>query len=249
MIARSLSDLLGQLATDVPRYEGGARLLDGDDVFAAILKEIDGSVLPTGLMFRSGENVLDLTAAGRRLCRVKNHAEALSPHDEASIFAAMSAISEFAHQASGPVKVVEDLAPAEVSDPSDRVTISSLIETAREQTKLSPPTIEGFAQSITGVAHAALVVYGRQITETKGPEDAVRMLTKRLEDQVYPFIERRIAENPNHEDPSLTMLSSVVLVPESYAMGYASFGEFGLLFLIPDDQISLAVQSFRESGQ
>lgn len=213
---KTLADRIAALASENPAFEAKARVLDlTDGGLAAILDEIDATVLSARLRFDAGAGHLSLDVAGRRLLRV---AEAggttsvpadllgatLSADTPDDLKAAATLLQAFGAGAA-TLRVAAE--PANGAARGDSVSVAALrtaLEAPEPADQVSPmdKMLEGCGDHIK----AALRLEGKTVAQTAGSIAHVQALKSALSGQLETFLEARAATCASHTDPSLTLL-------------------------------------------
>ena len=174
MSGSSLADLLARLAKETPAFENGARLLDASDPLAAILAEIDMTVLPARLTFTTDADTLELVVTGRRLHQILSGAPKqviglpLNPEDAELTLAAAQSLADFANGAAR-LHVSVGLPPDAGSDLSDSVSTGVILSAlGLSDDDPDAPLHERFLTRLGDVGNASIVLTDRVAGDMRG---------------------------------------------------------------------------------
>lgn len=227
----SLDDKLARLAGDEDIRADGSRVIaSGPDGLAAVLTEIDDTVLTAALTFAVAEHELTLIAGSRRLLDIEAASDnlglskdlmgrALAPEDGLAIDAICEGLDRFC-AADGEVTVRS--APAD--RPGTEADGGISVQILSEALGLSAPDLEGdtpFEKFVTGtVDHvdALIVLEDGVVARTDGDDEIVATLTSVLEDQLVEFDKARFDAAHEHFDPSLTFLPDTLAAETGVAL-------------------------------
>jgi hypothetical protein len=231
----TLAARLAMLAAAGETYEDGARRLAHPDGFAAILEEIDMTVLPATLTFLNGSGEVALHVSGRRLHGILSPARAVSPDDADTIRAAAELLRDFA--AAGPLRVRADAAPTGPDDQANSVSVAALAQAAG-QVDPDTPLVEQARGRLGALMQAGLIVRGAAVQDAEGPEALVALLRGVAEGGLARFLTGRRESCGSHKDPSLTLVGGAA--GEGAALGIAVLGDACLLCVVADADLARA---------
>lgn len=241
MSDKSLLDRLASLAAEDPEFDGKARVLDASDPLAAILDEIDTTLLPAVLRFDTGTAQLTLHAGGRMLNQVMEYAGprpapdnllgvGLDAEDEAQLAAVAGVLCEFVRDCKRLTCFA--LVENDAEDTStNRVSVTALQHAidAFEAVEDQPP-IERFLEACEAHIKAYLLADNGAEQATHGDTVTVGMLRVALKTQLAPFATGRGALAGGTPDNALNVFAGVLDPNDSLCV--ANFAELTLIFSI-----------------
>ncbi|MEL6682716.1 MAG: hypothetical protein AAFQ09_08725 [Pseudomonadota bacterium] len=183
----ALTDKLAALSSEDEVFVSGARVIaqDGGSVgLAAILREIDVTVLERTLVFTIGDATASLIVAGRRLKGIL----ALSGQEDPSIGQALSRDEPETLEAAGSLlsalcdKATRVMVRSEPIQPFGKggdagISASSLAEFWSVDLNARPlPPVARFVAAHGSKLSGYLLIEGNDVTETVGDADALRLI-------------------------------------------------------------------------
>lgn len=264
----SLSDLLAALAEEAPQLRGDARVIwpgppqgpgaKPEDALDALFSEIERTVLPALLAFRTNAAAVLLHVSGRRLVAITategplSPAEGLlgaplEPEDAPRVAAAAELLAAFAALAPGTELVVRHRPPPEApSKTADRVPVALLAQSLGRVT-IDPdaPPCAQFQQRLGAQAQACIRLEAGQEAESLGEPSALAGLRIVTATQLTKFLDTRRAECVSHEDPSLTIWADAM--GPGLSLGLAAIADGLLVFAFETAALCPVHQTFRRS--
>jgi hypothetical protein len=263
-----LTGRISALASETPVFVGKARVLSVEHGgLAAMLDEIDATVLSTRLRFDNGAAQIALDVAGRRLLRIAE-VEGSVAMPEGLLGATLS--TERAEELNGAVHVLDAFASgsdglnvmteaANGAARGDSVSVAAIcaaLEKSAEEPEAPAteaevlPSAEPEASPLGSLLDAcgdsikaALRLDGNTVAQTKGSIAHVQALKSVLSGQADAFIERRAKACASHGEPSLTLLQNT-LAP-GLGTGLAVIGEELMLLAYDTNAVATLLKAWK----
>ena len=263
-----LTGRISALASETPVFAGKARVLSVEHGgLAAILDEIDSTVLSTRLRFDSGAAQIALDVAGRRLLRIAEVegnvampegllGATISTERADELNAVAHVLDAFALGSDGLRVMTEAANGAARGDSVSVAAICAALEKIVEEPEAPAVEIEVLPSAELEVSpmdslldtcgdsiKAALRLDGNTVAQTKGSIAHVQALKSVLSGQVDAFVERRAKACASHGEPSLTLLQDTL--GPGLGAGLAVIGEERMLLAYDTSAVATLLKAWK----
>ena len=259
-MTQMILDRLETLASEVPAYVGQARVICATGAAPlAILEELDCTVLPSDLQFRSAGQHLTLRASGRRLVQVIEASPALPlpqayigmplTHDDTEMRADLARTLTAFTEAGRALQVVVRplLDQSAMTTSSQSLSVAALTKDLDELGDAASdalPFLDKLSRAARDITDAQIWLDGNRLVKTTGDVAAISGLKTVLTSQLGPLRARQSDLGHTITEPRLSVFADVLGAGASMAL-VSDAGQMRLLS-VPTPNIPALTQQFHQ---